>query len=242
MNYKTINYKTMNYKTMNYKLLRRGFLTLTSLVLLFSLSLPADDAHSRRSAPPARIAYHYVGRVTLNFTNGTGVVYGYFTDLTGIANVGALFQGTPGETSALLTFRANIKFQALPVNGPLDPNQTQFAVTPVLVLPGTYQIYYGAMPAHNWGDPNTFSSGRAVATLARDLEQFAVLSTFTLNTGSATLQSTQPFSINGQIIDLDRIMPNGITDVTTGPAIPLTGSTPAATSFGFTGYGLAIGE
>jgi hypothetical protein len=218
---------------------RRSFTVLAAALIAFPAALPAEDDNPHHNSAGS-IAYHYVGRVSLNFLNGTGVVYGYLTDLAGVTTAASLFHGTPGETTALLTFRANVTFQPLPGNGPIGNGQ--FAVSPVLVTPGDFQIYYTANPAHDWSDPNTFSNGQTIATLARALEQFSVLATYALNAGSATLQSSAPFPLNGRNMNLRDIFPNGVTDITTGPAIPLAGSTPTAPILAFTGYALVIGD
>jgi hypothetical protein len=218
---------------------RRGFTALAAILIAFPTALPAEDDHSHHNSAAGRIAYHYVGRVSLNFLNGTGIVYGYFTDLAGLTAT-SLFHGTPGETTAILTFRANINFQPLPGNGPIGNGQ--FTVTPVLVTPGDFKIYFNPSPAHDWTDPNTFSSGQVIATLARGLEQFSVLATFSSNAGSAALQSSAPFFLNGRSINLRDIFPNGVTNITTGPAIGLPGSTPTAPIFAFAGYALTIGD
>ena len=219
---------------------RRGLTTLAAILIAFPAALPAEHDNSSEHTAAGRIAYHYVGRVSLNFLNGTGIVYGYLTDLAGVTSAASLFQGTPGETTALLTFRANINFQPLPGNGPIGNGQ--FAVTPVLVTPGNFQIYFTPSQSHDWTDPNTFSSGQVIATLARGLEQFSVLATFSSNAGSAALKSSTPFSLDGRRINLRDIFPNGVTNITTGPAIGLPGSTPTAPIFAFAGYALTIGD
>jgi hypothetical protein len=219
---------------------RRGLGALAAVLIAFPAVLPAADDNSHLNPAAGRIAYHYVGRVSLNFLNGTGIVYGYLTDLAGVTTAASLFHGTPGENTALLTFRANINFQPLPGNGPIGNGQ--FAVTPTLVTPGDFQIYFTPSPAHDWTDPNTFSSGQVVATLARGLEQFSVLATFSSNAGSAALQSSAPFSLNGHNMNLRDLFPSGVTNITTAPAIPLPGSTPTAPIFAFAGYALTIGD
>jgi hypothetical protein len=182
------------------------------------------------------IAFHYVGRVQLNFLDNTGIVYGYMTALSGTGSTGSLFMGTPSEATAYLTFRANIKFKVLPGNGVLGTDQ--FAVTPILVEPGTWSIYFMSNPAHNWDDPDTFSGGQVVATLDRPVEQFSVYPTFSINAGAAVLKSSVPFTIGGQTHNLRALMPHGLVDITSGPPIPLSGSTATGPIFAFSGYSL----
>jgi hypothetical protein len=218
---------------------RHSFAALVAVLIAFPAALLAEDHNSHQNSAAGRIAYHYVGRVSLNFLTGTGIVYGYLTDLAGTSATD-LFHGLTGETTALLTFRANISFQLLPGNGPIGNGQ--FAVTPTLVAPGDFQIYFTPSPVHDWANPDTFSSGQVIATLARELEQFSVLATYSLNAGSAVLQSSAPFPLNGHNMNLRDIFPNGVTNITTGPAIPLPGSTPTAPIFAFAGYALTIGD
>ena len=216
----------------------RLLIALIAALTTSPFALHADDSHSR--AGGASIAYHYVGRVSLNFLTGTGTVYGYLTDLAGIPSAAPLFQGAPSEATAFLTFRADISFQALPGNGPIGGGQ--FAVTPILVTPGNFRIYFTPAPAHDWNNPDTFSSGQVAATLARAPELFAVLGSSSINAGSAALQSSSTFPLNGLPTNLRDVFPNGVTNITTGPTIALPGSTPTAPIFAFAGYSLVIGN
>ena len=186
------------------------------------------------------IAYHYVGRVKLNFADSTGIVYGYMTAVSGVKSTASLFNGTPSEATAYLTFRANIKFMALPGNGPLGPGQ--FAVTPILNEAGTWSIYFTANPAHNWDNPDTFSNGQAVATFERPVEQFSIYPTFSINAGAAILESSAHFTLAGQKINLRELTPHGFVDITSGSPVPLTGSTATAPIFAFSGYSLVSGR
>ena len=216
----------------------RLFIAAVAALTAFPVALRAEDGQSRAGA--AGIAYHYVGRVSLNFLTGTGTVYGYLTDLAGISSAAPLFQGTPSEATAFLTFRADISFQPLPGNGALGGGQ--FAVTPILVTPGNFRIYFTPAPAHDWNNPDTFSNGQVAATLARAPELFSVLGAMSINAGSAALQSSSTFPLNGHPMNLRDVFPNGVTDITTGPTIALPGSTATSPIFAFAGYALTIGD
>jgi hypothetical protein len=220
---------------------RFSILAIAAALAAFPATLAAEDNPSDHSAAGGRIAYQYVGRASLNFVTGTGVIYGYFTHLNGVPAGVSLFRGTPGETNALLTFRANITFQPLPGNG--DIGGGLFAVTPILVTPGDFQVYSTAIPNHVWNDPSSFSNGQVIATFAREPEQFSVLGAIAINAASATLRSSARFSLDGQTnLNLRDIVPNGVTDITTGPTVALPGSTPTAPIFAFAGYALTIGN
>jgi hypothetical protein len=147
----------------DFSTLSRGFIAAVLVLFGLASAVPAQEGHNDK-ADAGRIAYHYVGRVSLNFISNTGTVYGYLTDLSVTNATASLFRGTPSESTALLTFRADISFQPLPGNGPLGGGQ--FAVSPVLVTPGVYRIYFTQAPAHDWSDPNTFSNGQVIATFA----------------------------------------------------------------------------
>lgn len=192
----------------------------------------ADDSRM----PLGGIAFHYVGRVKLNFLDSTGVVYGYVTALSGLPDSAPLFKGAPGEATAYLTFRSNIKFTPLPGNGPLGPGQ--FAVTPALIATGSWSIYFTPDPAHNWDNPDTFSNGQVVATFSKPVEQFSIYPTFAINAGAATLQSSTPFVLGGRTVNVRQLVPRGLVDVTSGTPIPLGGSTPTAPIFAVSGYSL----
>lgn len=211
----------------------RAIVFVVAAVIGCQVALAGDEA----AAPSADgIAFHYVARVKLNFLDSSGIVYGYLTAVSGVPSSSLLFMGTPSESTACLTFRANIKFVPLPGNGPLGPGQ--FAVSPFLIEPGAWSIYFTANPAHNWDDPDTFSNGQVVATLARPVEQFSVYPTFSINAGSASLQSSLPFTLGGARLNIREIAPKGIVDVTSGSPIPLAGSTPASPIFAASGYSL----
>ena len=139
----------------------------------------ADNPHGQAG----RVAYQYVGRVSLNFINGTGVVYGYLTHLDGLPPTASLFKGAPSEATAFFTFRANIKFQPLPGNGDLGGGL--FAVNPSMVTPGDFNVYFTADPNHNWSSPDTFSNGRLIAGFARAGELFSILGPITATTSIA---------------------------------------------------------
>jgi hypothetical protein len=177
------------------------------------------------------IVYQYVGRVNL----GTGTVYGYFTQIAGIPPESPLFKGTPSESTAYFTFRADIKFTPLAGNGDLAGGQ--FAVLPIVVVPGDFKVYFDSAPNRNWNDPNTFSSGQVIATFSRTLDQQTVIGPISTNAATATLKSSIPVLFNLQIFNLGRIVPEGVTNLTTVNNTALAGG-----AFAFGGYGLAVGK
>ena len=223
---------------MNLPISRHILMAAALAATLQPAALLADGADAQKDA--GGIPYHYVGRVKLNFLDSTGVVYGYITALSGVKTFAPLFNGAPSEATAYLTFRADIKFQPLPGNGPLGPGQ--FAANPIMVEAGTWSIYVTHNPAHQWDDPDTFSNGQTVAVLDRALEQFSVYPTFSINAGAAVVESSTPFTLGGRTINLRDLMPRGVVNITSGSPIPLAGSTQVSPIFGFAGYSLAAGR
>jgi hypothetical protein len=190
-----------------------------------------DDSNNRGRVPAGSIVYHYTGRVNL----GTGTVYGYFTQIAGLSSPAVLFKGTPSEATAMLTFRADITFMPLPGNGDLGGGQ--FAVTPLLVSPGDFKVYFDPNPSRKWDDAKTFSTGQVIATFSRTIDQQTVLGPISTNTASATLKSSSSITLDMRHFDLGQLVPDGVTNITTGPNLPLTGGT-----FAFGGFGLAVGK
>lgn len=209
------------------------------VAMLLTYPALAQPGNGQLRLGGGRIAYQYVGRVTIDFTKGTGTVFGYVTQFVGLGSA-SLFNGTPGESTALLTFQAEIAIQPLPGNGELGANS--FAVLPISVLPGQFRFYYNSNPNRRWSDPSSFASGTLVATFLREGEQFALIGPVGSNTASATFESSTPFKIDGVEVNFRRLLRNGVTNITSGNNTPVPGSTPAVPIFAFAGYALAIGD
>lgn len=211
---------------------------LGSAILLGS-SAAAQSGNGNVRLGGGRIAYQYVGRITIDFTKGSGAVFGYVTQFAGLPSA-SLFNGTPGESTALLTFHAEIAIQPLPGNGELGPNA--FAVLPISVVPARFHFYFTSSPNHRWSDPASFASGTLVGTFLREGEQFALIGPIGTNTASTTLESSTPFTIGSVDVNFRRLLRNGVTNITSGNNTPLPGSTPVIPIFAFAGYALAIGD
>lgn len=80
---------------------------LSSLLMV----LPLAAQPTRLGA--GHIASQYAGRVTVDFTKGTGIVYGNVTQFTDVP-FEFLFSGVPIESTAVLTFVAEMAIQPLP--------------------------------------------------------------------------------------------------------------------------------
>lgn len=221
-------------------IINRRCLCSAALAATFLLaSQPRAFCQEKTRISAGEVAYHYIGRVSLNFVTGKAIIVGYFTTLNGVPATIPLFHGSPSESTALFTFRADADFQPLPGNGVVGGAP---AVLPALIAPGDFKVYFTANPSHNWSDPDSFSNGQLVATFLRAAEQLALLGSVGMNTASASITSSERFSLGDVRIDLGRLLARGVTNVTMGNNAPLPGSTPTAPIFGFGGYGVAIGR
>jgi hypothetical protein len=199
------------------------------------------EEQERKNTLAGQVVFQYVGRASLNLIEGAGVIYGYLSTLTGIQSSALLFEGVPGENTALLTFRADITFQAIVGNGDLGNNS--FAVTPILIAPGPFHIYFARGANHDWTNPDTFSIGQRIATFQREWEQMALSGPITVNAASAQLRSSESFRLHErEKLSFRDLAPNGLTNITTGSTIPLAGSTPVSPVFAFAGYALSTGR
>jgi len=208
-------------------------------VMLSGIPSAAQQGAVSGRLEAGRIAFQYAGRVTIDFSTGNGTVYGYVTQFAGVP-AASLFNGSPSETTAILTFQADISIQPVAGNGPLGPNS--FAVLPSLVTPGTFRLYYNQSPNRQWTDPKTFATGTLVGTFSREGEQFTLIGSIATNTTSAALESSSPFTLGGVTVHLRQLLRNGVTNITTANVTPLPGSTPVVAIFAFAGYALAIGN
>jgi len=221
---------------------RRHFakIAITTAVTAMPAHVGAEEQERNKSLG-GRVVFQYVGRASLNLIEGTGVIYGYLSALTGIKSSALLFDGLPGETTALLTFRADITFQATAGNGDLGNNS--FAVTPILIAPGPFYIYFARSANHDWANPDTFSIGQRVATFQREWEQMAISGPITINAASAQLHSSDSFCLHErENLNFRDLAPNGLTNITTGSTTTLPGSTPVSPIFAFAGYAMNIGR
>lgn len=201
-----------------------------STILGFSVECWADD---RGPLPAGRIAYHYVGRITVNVLTGTTVAYGYLTHLEGVP--GPYFNGPPGEATALFTFKTDAS--AGPPAPQLPPNGD---VVPSELAPGTFGFYYTASPSHDWGNPDSFASGQRVATFDRAEAMSWLFGPDFTETHSATLVASADFTINGRTFNFRDLVGHGVTDMALGTSTPLPGSVFPLLSFPFAGRGVAV--
>ncbi|HEY0512174.1 MAG TPA: hypothetical protein VGH73_09735 [Thermoanaerobaculia bacterium] len=186
---------------------------------------------------PGRVAWYVTGRFYED-QQGRLQDVGYFLHLTGVQ--GALFDGSPGEASARVTFRS-APFQATTVtNGNLSVG---------LDAVGDFSVYLNDAGGASFDDPASFSRGRCVATFRRasvvmgetissPLPGGLAIST---NVFSADLVASAPFEIHGIRHDFHEMLPHGLTQWGTASANPLAAVPPFARVVAFTGSAVAAG-
>lgn len=199
-------------------------------VLLCPLS---SQSQAQRRASASWVFGDIAARVFLDPSTGHVQFLGYFADLNGIQE--SLFSGTPGEATALLTFRSNV-FTAQPL-----PSNGNVALT--LVTVSKINVYLNTSPAGDWENPDSFSSGQLVATFERSgptmLSQtgptFAHLLSF-------KLESSRDFSINGKTLNLSHFAAHGLTLAAFGTNTPVSGIPGFAVGLPWGGYLMAVGK
>jgi hypothetical protein len=202
-------------------------------LILFSGSLSFGQMQDHHETSASRVVWHFVARSLVNTSNGTTnrQVVGYITDLDGVS--GSLFYGAPSESTAFLTLRTDVfTLKPLPINGNI----------PVSVPgPVTLHLYFNPAPSRSWNDPDTFSSGQEIARFNRGANLFFSVGTTSFDIFSLDLLFSQDFMINGQEVNLGKIVPHGVTSNNTGTTISVGG--PGNTlAFPFVATGIAIGN
>jgi hypothetical protein len=130
--------------------------------------------------PAAQLVWQHVGRVYINPGTGKAVYAGYVVHINGIDS--SLFNGAPSESTAFFTFKTDVLTLA-----PL-PNNGDVALS--FVSAGTFSVYYNVSPLGAWSDPDSFSSGRLIATFARTESLFPQIGPIGLHNLSEVLQSS----------------------------------------------------
>ena len=77
---------------------------------------------------------------------------------------------------------------------------------------------------------------------SRDAVLFLSIGPFSTDTFSLDLVFSQPFTINGQEVDFEKLAPNGLTNSNTGTTTSVAGSGNFTLAFPFAGCAIAIGS
>jgi hypothetical protein len=144
-----------------------------------------------------------------------------------------LFDGTPGVTTAVMTFKSEA-FSAAPL---FNGNVMVLNWPPAPVV----KFYLNNSPNQDWDLPNSFSSGQLIGSFGARVGQIVIALTGStaVVTYSYDWMSTQNFSLGGKMYNLDRLSPGGgtisnyvsTTPVTTTVSGFPTALTSAGTSF-----------
>jgi hypothetical protein len=176
------------------------------------------------------VAYHFVARL-LQSPNGTFFVIGYVNFLDGVA--APLFNGVPGEKTAVITFRSDLISAAPLVNGNVVVLNWPSSPAPVVTF------YLNSSPNQDWNQPDTFSSGRPIGSFSSRVGQVAITGATAVVTFSNDWLSTSNFSLGGKLYNLGRLSPDGgsVANYVSAVPVPTTVSgfpvalTSAGTSF-----------
>src|ERR1017187_9723207 len=141
---------------------------LATALLALAVSIPPMLAQEGRP-PVGRVAYHFVARL-LQSPTGTFFVIGYVNFLDGVS--APLFDGTPGEKTALMTFRSDV-FSATQQLSNGNVMVLNWPSTPAPVV----RFYLNNSPKQDWNTPDSFSSGQLIGSFSARVGQIAITTT-----------------------------------------------------------------
>jgi len=175
------------------------------------------------------VAAQLVGRLLIS-ADGTGQMFGYFPSLQGLP--GPFFSGSESESTAYFTF-SSVSFQVQTVaNGSI----LHLFSSPIGGV-GSVTAYFNSYPNQDFSNPASFSAGQAIAVFGLEHGMAtAIPGGASLEIGSLTLNSSTPFSFQGQNYNLN-MLGNGITLTAFFPAVPAASalaSLPVSIPFGAT--------
>jgi hypothetical protein len=209
---------------------------LATALLALAISIPPMLAQEGRP-PVGRVAYHFVARLLQSSPSGPFFVIGYVNFLDGVS--APLFDGAPGEKTAVMTFRSDL-FSAAPLfNG--NVVVLNWPSTPAPVV----KFYLNNSPNQDWNQPDSFSSGQLIGSFSARVGQIAIVITGTtaVVTYSYDWVSTQNFSLGGKMVNLGRLSPGGGTISNYVSAVPVqTGRTDFPAALTSAGTSFVIGQ
>lgn len=187
------------------------------LVILsaFSVAALADEVVVKR-VPAGAVAFHFVYDLTL--VPPPGELVGYIAFIEGVDS--SLFDGVPSKDTAYFTIRVT---QPLPPPSPLPVERDPALVALFFPPGGQFTVFYDAEPSsRDWSVPETFSRGMPIAVF----EESALLNSMAfgafpgvgMNVFSSKLVDSTPVNFNGQKLDFNRVVPNGVTITNFGNA------------------------
>lgn len=209
-------------------------------LILASLVLAVAQSAMARSG--GQLVFQFVGRnIVTNVTNpgsdtpaGEAFTVGYYTYIAGIPR---LFSG-PATMSTANAYAATAYFtfrsESYGFSTLENENTYVRPVTPGFLI----KIYYNQTPDQSFDDPDTFSDGQLIAT-------FKVLTSQAIRVedgkaasqqGSLELVSSRPFRFRGKTYMIRSIVHKGVSQVSSGAAVPLDPTHPV---FAFSGSAFA---
>lgn len=209
-------------------------------ILLVALTGNAALADHKQAVPAGAVAAHFLARISIFGPTDPPELVGYYAFIEGIP--GPFFDGPPGVGTAFFTLR----FHAGPPPIALDPGSDVFVN---LLPPGaTVDVYFDESPNQDWGNLETFSDGKLIATF----EESALLNTAVgdplfgpgtiYNLFSAKLIFSKRFRFHGKSVDFKKLFPNGLTTNNFGSTIPVADPLPGSfLTHAFSGSSIAIG-
>jgi hypothetical protein len=197
----------------------------------------------RRATPVGRVAYHFVARLLQSSPSGPFFVIGYVNFLDGVS--APLFDGAPGEKTAVMTFRSDL-FSAAPLfNG--NVVVLNWPSTPAPVV----KFYLNNSPNQDWNQPDSFSSGQLIGSFSARVGQIVITGFSATAPGGTTAVvtysydwvSTRDFSLGGKMYNLGRLSPGGGTISNYASAVPVPTTVPGfPTALTSAGTSFVIGQ
>jgi hypothetical protein len=196
---------------------------LAFLVLTLAQSAVARSAN--------QLVFQYVGRNIVTSAcglAGQAFTLGYYTYIAGIPQPLFSDSGTVSEADAYFTFRSEPYTFSTFANG----DTLVRTVTPGFLL----HLYYNETPDQDFDEPATFSDGQLIATFKVLTSQATRVGDAASQQGSLELVSSRPFRFQGKIYMIRNIVQKGVTQVSSGPAVPYE---EGVCAFAFSGSALA---
>ncbi len=180
------------------------------LVIMTAISMPAMAGEKVvKRVPAGAVAFHFV--FDLSFVPGPPELVGYVAFIEGVDS--PLFNGEPSKDTAYFTVRVTEPLPP-PISLPVEPDP---ALNASVLLPGGQAtVFFDSSPGpRDWTNPDTFSEGVPIAVL----DESALLSTQAFgafpgvyfNVFSSRLIDSTPIDFNGQRLDFNKLVPNGVT-------------------------------
>jgi len=182
---------------------------------------------------PGEVVGQFIGRFVMS-ADGTGEVLGYFPLIEGIGT--NLFSSAEhSEKTALFSLRSDRMSLARIPNGAFN----HFLLSGAAGAPIQYRMYYNLSPARDFAKPETFSTGRLIATFRIRNGMVTVTPIESHYSANLDLLDDEPFQYLAHTLELNKFG-SAVAVHTTGGTIPTSLANGA--SIPLTGYLSAIGN